>query len=196
MIPTVTNPMGISPYGRRLQYIASTGTQYINTGIAPDFAGGDSIEIRFYGAAFTGAAPCTFGSRESGVLNGIYLLGLNNLTVSDGVGYNSIGFSFHAPEELSLTVSDSTITANGTSYTMPRHVTVGLPIFLFALNNYGTGIFGIYNGMKLYEWKYYRAGTLAQHLIPVLDKSGVPCLYDTVTRTMKYNAGTGSFDYE
>ena len=194
MIPTLNHPLGM-PYARRLQYLASTGTQYIDTGIAPDYANGDSIEIHLYGAGFSGAAPCAFGSRESGVLNGIYLLGTNNLIVCDTAGNTGIGFLASAPTELSLTVNDSTATANGTSYTMPRHVTVGLPIYLFALNNYGTGTFGIYSGMKLYDWKYYRNGKLAQHLIPVLDKSGVPCLYDTVSRTMKRNAGTGSFDY-
>ncbi len=194
MIPTLNHPLGM-PYGRHLQYLECTGTQYIDTGVAPDFAGGDSVVIYFYGAAYSGASPCSFGSRESGVRNGIYLLGTNNFTVCDNAGYNSVGLPFMPPAELMFAVSDNEISANGNAYTMPRRVTCGLPIFLFALNNYGTGTYGIYAGMKLYDWKYYRNGMLAQHLIPVLDKSGVPCLYDTVTRTFKYNAGTGTFDY-
>ena len=52
-----------------------------------------------------------------------------------------------------------------------------------------------FGAMFLDDWKYWRNGTLAQHLIPVLDRSGVPCLYDTVTRTLIYNAGTGTFNY-
>ena len=194
MLPFVENQFGNLPCGR-LRYIESTGTQYINTGTKPDFANGDSIEIRLYGTSFSGASPCTFGSRESGVRNGIYLLGLNNLTVCDDAGYNSVGLPYLVPGELSLTINDSAVTANGTSYTMPRHVTCGLPIYLFALNNYGTGTFGIYNGMKLYDWKYYRNGTLAQHLLPAMDNNSVPCLYDLVTRNYYYNAGTGTFNY-
>lgn len=193
MIPTRFNRLGLPPF-RRVSCLESTGTQYIDTGVSPDFAGGDSIEIRLYGTSFSGASPCTFGSRESGVRNGIYLLGLNNLTVCDDASYSSVGLFVNAPAELSLTVSDSTVTANGTSYTMPRRVTCGLPIFLFALNN-GGGTFGIYSGVRLYSWQYYRNGKLAQHLVPVLDKSGVPCLFDEVTRTFKYNAGTGVFNY-
>ena len=193
MIPTLTNPLGISPaYGRRLQYLESTGTQYIDTGVAPDFAGGDSVEIRFDSAEYSGLAPCVFGSRESGVLNGVYLL-QGGFIVADSEGYSTIGHNFTGNNV--FTVSDTAVKLNDLSFAMPRRVTCGLPIFLFALNNYGTGTYGIYAGMKLYDWKYYRNGMLAQHLIPVLDKSGVPCLYDTVTRTFKYNAGTGTFDY-
>ena len=194
MIPTLTDPMGLSFTGRQLQYIESTGAQYINTGIAPDFAGGDSIAIRFYSAAYTGAAPCVFGSRESGVRNGVYCLAGSGLIAADSAGYSSIAIQV-AQGEHTLSISDTSVVNDGTSYTMPRRVTCGLPIFLFALNNYGTGTFGIYNGMRLYDWKYWRNGTLAQHLIPVLDRSGVPCLYDTVTRTLIYNAGTGTFNY-
>lgn len=194
MIPFVENQFGNLPCGR-LRYIESTGTQYINTGIKPDFANGDSIEIHFYGAAFSGAAPCTFGSRESGVRNGIYLLGLNNLTVCDAAGYSFVSLPKQAPNELFLTVNDSTVAADSQSYTMPRRVTCGLPIYLFALNNYGTGTFGIYNGMKLYEWKYWHNGTLMQHLLPATDNNSVPCLYDLITGNYYYNAGTGTFNY-
>ena len=193
MIPTLNHPLGI-PYARRLQYLESTGTQYINTGVLPDFANGDSIAIRFYSAAYTGAAPCVFGSRESGVRNGVYCLAGSGLTAADSEGYSSVALQLSAGDH-TLSVSDTAVVYDGTSNAMPRHVTSGLPMFLFALNNYGTGTYGIYNGMRLYDWKYYRAGTLAQHLIPVMDKNGVPCLFDTVTRTMKRNAGTGTFNY-
>lgn len=193
MIPSRMNPLGIFQY-RRLQYIASTGTQYIDTGVKPDFAGGDSIEISFYSAAYTsGLAPCIFGSRESGVRNGVYCLPIN-LTAADSDGYNSVSIPLTEGNH-DLTVNNTEILADGSSSTMPRRVTCGLPIYLFALNNYGTGTYGIYSGMRLYDWKYYRAGTLAQHLVPAMDRRGVPCLYDTVTRTLKYNAGTGTFNY-
>ena len=191
MIPTVTDPLGTSPVGRRLQYLASTGTQYIDTGVIPDFANGDSIEISFYGASFTGAQPCVTGSRETNVRNGIYILP-QGITFADGDGYTSLALLFTG----NLTVKiGSTLILDDNEYAVPRAVTCGLPIYLFALNNYGTGTYGIYSGMRLYDWKYWHGGTLAQYLVPVLDRQGVPCLYDTVSRTLKYNAGTGTFDY-
>jgi len=192
MIPTRFNRLGLPPF-RRVAYLESTGTQYIDTGVAPNFAGGDSIQISFYRADYSGAAPCVFGSRETGVKNGVYCLG-GGLTIADADGYSSVAFAITTGDHV-LTVSDYAVTWDGTSYAMPRHVTYGLPVYLFALNNYGSGTFGIYNGMKLYDWMYYRSGVLAQHLVPVLDKGGVPCLFDTVSRTFKRNAGTGVFNY-
>ena len=192
MIPTLNHPLGM-PYGRHLQYLESTGTQYIDTGVAPDFAGGDSVEIRYFAPTYTTPlAPCIFGSRESGIRNGVYLLPIS-FSPADSEGFSTISYNFTGNNV--FTATDAVVKLNDLSFAMPRRVTCGLPIFLFALNNYGTGTYGIYAGMKLYDWKYYRNGMLAQHLIPVLDKSGVPCLYDTVTRTFKYNAGTGTFDY-
>jgi len=190
MLPFVENQMGNLPYGR-LQYIESTGTQYINTGIAPDFAGGDSIEISFYGASYTGAAPCITGSRETNVRNGIYILP-QGITFADGNGYTSVALLFTG----NLTVKiGSTLILDDNEYTVPKAVTCGLPIFLFALNNYGTGTYGIYSGMRLYEWKYWQNGTLAQHLLPAMNNNSVPCLYDLVTGNYYYNAGTGTFNY-
>lgn len=197
MIPTVTNPMGISLFGRRLQYLASTGTQYINTGIAPDFAGGDSIEIRFTNTeSYTGPQPCVFGSRETGLVNGIYTA-FYGITFCGTSTQSQVSYALSTTRDYTIHIDDNTIIRNGTVLAAtPERVTCGLPIFLFALNNYGTGTYGIYSGLKLYDWKYWRNGTLAQHLVPVLDRSGVPCMYDTISRTLVYNAGTGSFDYE
>jgi len=193
MIPCRVNPMG-SPYLRKLSYLESTGTQYIDTGVAPDFAGGDRIEIRFYAASYSGTAPCIFGSRESGVLNCVYCLG-NTAVVADADGYSSVPILINIGGDDLLRVNDSAIASEGMVKDMPRRVTVGLPIFLFALNNYGTGTYGIYNGMRLYDWKYYRNSTLAQHLVPVLDRANTPCLFDMVSRKFVYNAGTGTFIY-
>ena len=194
MIPCRMNPLGLPmTYGKRLQYIASTGTQYINTGIAPDFANGDSVEISFFRADYTGTTPVIFGSRESGIRNGVYLQPFN-LIVADENGYSSVDFTIMSVGDHTVKVG-SVLTVDGTDYTIPRSVTCGLPLFIFALNNYGYGALVFFSGMRLYDWKYYRAGTLAQHLVPVLDRAGVPCLFDTVTRTLKYNAGTGAFDY-
>ena len=178
-----------------VSYLESTGTQWIDTGIKPDFAGGDEIEIHLYGAVYSGAAPCVFGSRETGVKNGIYLLGLNNLTVADAAGYSGVQIPATAPGTLTFAVNDSTITANGNSYTMPRRVTCGLDVFLFALNNYNGSAISIYSGMRLYEWTYRHNGAVAQHLIPALDGYGVPCMWDTVSNTPLYNSGTGTFNY-
>ena len=83
-----------------------------------------------------------------------------------------------------------------TTYSIPRsNITSDYPVYLFALNNGGSSLSEYFaTNMKLYYFKYYHNGTLAQHLVPALN-NGVPCLYDEVSGTFKYNAGTGTFNY-
>ena len=207
MIPTLNHPLGM-PYARRIQYLASTGTQYIDTGVKPDYAGGDTVSIRFMAATVPGtSAYQVFGSRDTATRNGfnffvdgrvvphIRYVSCDNAGYTIG-GYNSVPFSYG--DILTVDVNDSTVSLAGPDYSdtqsVYRSVTSDYPVYLFCLSLAGTAMDN-YPGMRLYDWKYYRNGTLAQHLIPVLDKSGVPCLYDTVTHTLKYNARTGTFDY-
>lgn len=173
-------------------YLESTGTQWINTGVMPDFANGDEIEIKYTLAAYAGAVPAVFGSRETGVRNGVYALA-NGGAVADSSGYSA--FSIPQSGSITLRINDSLIIVNNTTTTMPRRVTCGLPIYLFALNNYGTGTYGIYNGLRISEWTYKQNGVVAQHLVPALDANNVPCMWDTASNTPKYNAGSGTFNY-
>ena len=50
--------------------------------------------------------------------------------------------------------------------------------------------------MKLYYCKIYENDVLVRDFIPVLDQNNVACLYDRVSKTFYYNAGTGTFGYE
>lgn len=196
MIPYDLNPFGWSiakPYKRKLSYIESTGTQYIDTGVKPNFTNNDEIYISFYGAEYSGAAPAIFGSRQIGLINGVYGLA-GNITVLDADGYDSYPFDLLGNKWVKM--DNTKVTSNGKNYeyTLTRHPNCTYNIYLFALNSNGSMI-ASYNGMKLYEWKYYQNGVLKQSLIPVLDSNSVPCLYDKINGTFIYNAGTGTFNY-
>ena len=54
---------------------------------------------------------------------------------------------------------------------------------------------GFYNpcNVKFYYLKLYDNDILVRDMIPVLDKDGVPCMYDKVENKFYYNAGTGDF---
>jgi len=184
---------GELPYSRKLAYIESTGTQYIDTGVKPNFPNNDEIYISFYGAEYSGASPAIFGSRQSDLRNGAYGLG-GNVTVLDADGYDSYAFDLVGYRWVNM--DNSKVTSNGRNYefALTRHPNCTYNFYLFALNTNGSPV-AQYNGMKLYEWKYYQNGELKQWLIPVLDSNSVPCLYDKVSGTLIYNAGTGSFNY-
>lgn len=46
-----------------------------------------------------------------------------------------------------------------------------------------------------YGYKLYDGEELKRDIIPILDNTGTPCMFDTVTRTAFYNSGTGDFLY-
>ena len=45
------------------------------------------------------------------------------------------------------------------------------------------------------HFKFWINGVLTRNLIPCLDPTGTPCMYDTVTQTPYYNSGTDDFLY-
>ena len=50
--------------------------------------------------------------------------------------------------------------------------------------------------LKLYKLEIYRGEDLSLNLIPSLDTQRKPCLYDTVSKKAFYNQGTGEFLYK
>lgn len=50
---------------------------------------------------------------------------------------------------------------------------------------------------RIYEYSLTDPeGNYTQHLIPILDPDGTPCMYDTVAKKFHYNKGTGQFTYK
>lgn len=48
---------------------------------------------------------------------------------------------------------------------------------------------------QLFYFELYVDGVKIGHLIPCLDRTGAPCMYDLVRRTPYYNVGSGDFTY-
>ena len=187
MIPTVTNPMGISLYSRRLQYLASTGTQYIDTGIKPQE--GFAAEVRFL-VPSDGLFSC--GARAGGV---------KNIRITANPNYTDYAFgpTFQRISESNLTEHTVKICADGRFYrdgvlvySGSGEYTTDYNFYLFALNQPGDPV-GMGKG-KLFSAILTVNDTVVENLFPALFR-GVPCMYDTVSRTFKYNAGTGTFNY-
>ncbi|MBQ7208158.1 MAG: hypothetical protein IJS01_10215 [Lentisphaeria bacterium] len=190
MLPDRYNRLGVDRPLRFVSYIASTGTQWIDTGVAPDFAEGDSVEIDFDLPAYSNPTPDIFGSRGAGIKNGFYLTGAGYVSC-DNYGY-TVTQTVTVGRHL-FSASDAGIINNDAAYPMPRRVTCAQTMYLFAINNDGSPSASNPN-LKIYRWRYWRSGTLAKDLVPALS-GGVPGLWDTVSRTFLHNAGTGTFNY-
>lgn len=67
--------------------------------------------------------------------------------------------------------------------------------YLFALNN--KGVASVLSSVRIYEYSLKdHKGNYTQHLIPILDKDGTACMYDTVRKKYHYNKGTKEFLYK
>lgn len=67
---------------------------------------------------------------------------------------------------------------------------------LFSFNIKGTPYTGGVNARIHDYWVKNKDGKFVQHLVPILDKNGVACMYDTVAKKFHYNKGNGQFLYK
>ena len=183
-----------------VEYLESTGTQYIDTNYKPN--GNTIIELKYQTPTQNTTQQGIFGARDSGnnrfalftgsVKNGFqadYATSdsLTNYTQNipgvDGTAINVIKMSN------SFTINNNDI--NKISKVIFQN---SQNMYLFANNNNGIAQLP----MKGYIWyfKIYEGDTLVRDYIPVIDSSGRPGLYDTVTKEFYTNQGTGEFLYE
>ena len=205
MIPTLTNPLGISPaYGRRLQYLESTGTQYIDTGITPDKDMIADIDCDF--TSSRNELQTLFGARVPvpGALNAYIIW--NDMPA--GQPRFDYGNEYGVSPQSTVTFPITNFRKDG-----PKNYVNGVLIStnsavsalvcsntcrLFAAGGVddNNGKLAYLSKIKVSRCRIWRDGVnLTMDLIPVLDKNGVPCLFDTVSKTFKYNAGSGTFNY-
>jgi len=160
----------------RLNYLESTGTQYIDTETLVDEI--DIIKLTV--ARMTGASNCLFGAAYMTQTDGCMLyLQNNNFEGRFGTSTWNRFCAFPYREFCDVIYKKNSLTHNGIEYQASGDLTIGRtskPVLLFA-RNYPTEIKGKIN------------------LIPALDPNNRPCMYDTVSKQPFYNAGTGEFLY-
>ncbi len=200
----ITIPSGY----QKVEYIQSSGTQYIQTSVAPSdnfrmdlrtyTTCGDSYYcagVRASGKIYFGQTGTTTNNRVSASVNGTSVNastdGVQWSRSTSGQTYeimlctNGNGtFTYHIKD---LTNNKESLTENR-EYTLMGEVTNS--VCLFALNrNY------IVSGTnQIYYFRLYKNGEVAFDGIPCYRKSdNVVGLYDLVSKTLLVNAGTGSF---
>ena len=179
---------GELPAGYQLcNYLESTGTQTINTGLTPVY--GDEINVLAY--------------RTSNANSMFYASGTLTVTSSAGKFYCRYFTSAH---NSALEVSLKNFPADAQYH----HIMLSQDGF-YADGNFVKALPGeraeagkliIFRGTsqlgKVRVKRFYitRDGAYTLNLIPALDRNGTPCMYDTVSKQTFYNAGEGNFLYE
>ena len=181
---------------KRIEYLESTGGQYIDTGYsAPN---GFKAQIGFFISSFL--YMYIMGSHnlnEPYGRNYLHIPTSNRIEVGAGDYYLS---SYLVQENTKYDVEFSTVKNNvfltGDNVAGPMgegDITRSLyTLYLFALNR------GDFASSKFYGRIYYvkiydENGTMVRDFIPILDKNNVPCMWDKITGQFFYNAGTGNF---
>ena len=183
---------------QQVDYLKSTGTQYINTGYIP--SGNDTVKCEFSIDSLTGvqAYQAPFGTRNSdGTTNNAFAMSFNSTKIypSCGAEKNTDNvFAVNGSKYVVELSKDSFIIDGETKLTsFGGTKNFSYPFLLFARNrNDGAGSF--LNG-KIYSLQLYNNGGTIYNFIPCYRVSdGVRGMYDTVNNKFYVNAGSGTFE--
>ena len=186
-----------------VNYLQSSGTQWIEMGIAPNQNTKAVLKIKIN--VFTDEGATLIGSRTDANPNSQFITYLD--------GYHGTKFLFRMdgqPQAISWTglTTDKIyiVTLSGTE--MKAELEDGTTVFskTFSVNDFTSTVTmalfrakgvraGTYFQGKIYSCKHYSGDELIQDFVPCLDADGVPCMFDFVSRKSFYNKGTGSFTW-
>lgn len=185
-----------------LEYIESTGTQYIDTGYCPN-PSTTKVETTFILTNNTVTTQGLLGSRNQNILgngscNIFFNVNKDNLRL-DWVA-KQIHVKININEEITLicinnevTVIQNDISTTYTGAAKKLNVEIPYSIYIGNFNNVGNA----YKTAGYAKWKTFKIydenDNLIRDMIPVLDKNNIACMYDKVNKEFYYNQGTGEF---
>ena len=191
---------------RQLEYIASTKTQYIDTGVIPKKTTKTVVEFLMESQGYDGV-------NNRGSILGAYGNSEDAFTMNFG--------QQPAPPDFFVWVDKSFKPGGATPYKFPA-TSIGVKhkltvqsgsatldsttikvatktadhtensIYMFGSNLYGTPSLCTQGTLRIYSCKIYEGSTLVRDYIPV-EKNGQVGMYDKVTYTLYTNKGTGEF---
>lgn len=186
-------------YKRKLLYLESTGTQYIDTGVigktgVKTFLDFEMITGDLADNIFFGSVPVKWNPRfyPATVKNGKWGLGYDDRLTSDidakiGQRYAITSEMVYGNQNM---IIDGTTVVSGKNTTS---VNTNLNMYLFCINWGGNAKH--YGNTRVYACQIYENDNLVRDFIPVLDMNDIPCMYDQVNGEFFYNKGTGEFTY-
>ena len=182
---TVTPSSRLPDGYTEVQYIQSSGTQYIDTGFKPNQNSRITLRLAH---TDTAAASYLFSASEANPFFGLCYVG------GYYAEYGSMQKQFSADLSTVTTidVSNSVFVVGSQSFaTAVADFTAPSNLFLCCGNNGGSPNF--HASLKLYSCQIYDNGALVCDFVPCINSSGAVGLYDLVGQKFYDNAGSGSF---
>lgn len=166
----------------KLEYIESTGTQYISTGITP--TENTKVVIEFNSSTSSGVV---FG-QDSGYKVNAFMFAMT-VVVFDSTK-KDISISANTKHIVQVAPKAFKVDNGSSQYIYANKVNAAYPMFLFGNNRNGKFSEGV--AMKLYSFKVYENDVLIADYIPCKQGNAVG-LYDDVAGAMNLPLGTGDF---
>lgn len=177
-----------------IEYLQSTGTQYIDTGFKHNQ---DTRVVMRVQATSISENAWAFEGRNSTSegRQGVFFYYSSDKKWKadfDGSGVRVTYDEIASTDELNIDFNKNVCTINGISQTLTNNsFQSNYNLTLLATNTAGT-VYGFLKA-KLYSCQIYDNGTLIRDYVPCVDSDGVACMYDLVEQKPYYNAGTGTF---
>ena len=186
------------PYKARIEYLESTGTQWIDTGIKQN----DFVKNLILEAVFQPSSNLCGEHLSSASGGGSNYRWYYPLLIRDGYymtniwgsgGEKKLAPADYAKHTIKVSLYNGEISFDNKKFVFEEpNSQVPFNIVIFGNNNgSGSPLLSCY---KLYSLSLLTADNiLLRDFIPVLDPNGTPCMYDKVEHKFYYNAGTGDF---
>lgn len=190
------------PYGfTELEYLESSGTQYLQFDL--NYSSNDSLTLRYVVTPYN--ATSQYYNRAWGSASGVGFGSGFSLASTITLGETSVGQTLYwgnsgmvpfpyvrVGEEITAVFSPDGLFVQGVRRRNAPTVTLAPIIKPFQLFTYETRYLAT---MRWCGFSNERNNKKLINLIPVLDASGTPCMYDTVSHSCIYNNGAGKFGY-
>lgn len=180
-----------------VDYIESTGTQYIDTGVR--FKEPYLFTAKMQVTGNSGGYDGAFGSRnttgDTAKSPFVFAYTNNRLRLNFVTGTSDLFKSFSSVHTIKCKRNYLSIDGVEETYSASSINAQNYSFYLFNVNNAGNPLA---NGMigKVYYATITDAGAGNRYLIPCLNSSNTPIMLDLMTMTEFENAGTGSFNAE
>ena len=184
---------GLPDNVEQLEYIESTGTQYIDTGVFPS----NNLKINIK-ACYTNSNSSYMLGSDNAYNAGIHIrLDSKYIGIFGGSIMNT-GVVSQVNVPVTITLQNNKIYVDGQQKGSgsPQDVSKysKSSIYVFCTHRGGEAKYNA--SMRLYELQMYNGDTLIRDFIPILDQNNVAYLYDKVEKKSYYNSGTGTFNYK
>ena len=179
---------GELPAGYQLcNYLESTGTQTINTGLTPVY--GDEINVLAYRTSNANGMFYASGTLTvTSAPNELYCRYFTSAN-KDAARIPLKNFPDDAQYHHIMISQDGFYADGNFVKELPGERAKASTLIIFR----GTSSLG---KIRIKRFYITRNGAYTLNLIPALDRNGTPCMYDTVSKQTFYNERTGDFLYE